>query len=331
MTLELINIKLACFIPTFNGVKVLPRLLDSLNNQTIKFDVHVIDSCSKDGTLELLASSNINSLTSISNIEFDHGGTRQLMIDSHPEYDILIFLTQDAYLENSKAIENLISLFSDESIGAVYGRQLPHLGATPLEAHARLFNYPDGKNFVRSYMDRGLYGLKTVFLSNSFSAYRKVAFEKVGGFPSRNILSEDMFVAAKMALQNWKIGYAADAECRHSHNYSLLQEFKRYFDIGVFHNRNNWIIRNFGSASGEGLRFVISELKYLGIKKMHLIPISILRNFLKYIGYKLGLHEQYLHYKIKKLISFNNLFIKTTNEIINVEKMNKKKCSYQRL
>jgi len=36
--------------------------------------------------------------------------------------------------------------------------------------------------------------------------------------------------------------------------------------------------------------------------------------------------ESELQINEKKLISFNNLFIKTTNEIINVEKMNKKLC-----
>jgi len=49
----------------------------------------------------------------------------------------------------------------------------------------------------------------------------------------------------------------------HSHDYSFLDEFKRYFDIGVFHTNTSWLQQTFGGASGEGLRFVISEMRYL--------------------------------------------------------------------
>jgi rhamnosyltransferase len=94
--------------------------------------------------------------------------------------------------------------------------------------------------------------LKTVFTSNSFAAYRISTFIELEGFPDSTILSEDMFFAAKSVMAGYSVAYVSDAIVRHSHNYSTLEEFKRYFDIGVFQTDEPWIKQNFGGAGGEG-------------------------------------------------------------------------------
>lgn len=249
--------RIACIVPTYNGRKDLARLLDSLAGQTAEFDTFIVDSSSKDGTLEL-ARERVSNVTVISSVEFNHGGTRQLMIDKHPGYDIYVYLTQDACLAEKTAIEQLVKPFSDPKVGAVCGRQLPHLDATPLAQHARLFNYPEGVQ-IKVMADAPSLGIKTAFMSNSFAAYRGAALKAAGGFPVHVIFAEDMYLTAKMLMQGWKVAYAGDAQCRHSHNYTLMEEFKRYFDMGVFHAREPWIRENFGGAGGEGLRYVKSE------------------------------------------------------------------------
>ena len=85
-------------------------------------------------------------------------------------------------------------------------------------------------------------GIKAAFLSNSFAAYRRSALESVGGFPSDTIFGEDTFAAAKMLLNGWKIAYSAEATVYHSHNLTFIEEFRRYFDIGVFHSREKWFM-----------------------------------------------------------------------------------------
>jgi len=75
----------------------------------------------------------------------------------------------------------------------------------------------------------------------------------------------------------------------HSHDYTVFQEFKRYFDIGVFHRSEKWILEEFGKAEGEGIRYMKSLFAFLGKRKQYsLMPEGVLRNVLKYIGYKLG-------------------------------------------
>lgn len=298
--------KVACIIPTYNGRDELARLLDSLKEQTAKFDLFVVDSSSGDGTQEL-AKSRIDNVLVIPGSQFNHGGTRQMMVARNPDYDIYVFLTQDAYLEDVKAIERLVAPFGDERVGAVCGRQLPHLDATALAQHARLFNYP-GESKLKSLADAPVLGIKTPFMSNSFSAYRGKALLEVGGFPEHVILSEDMYVSAKMLLAGWMIAYASDAICRHSHNYSLKEEFCRYFDQGVFHARETWIRQSFGGAGDEGLRYVKSELGFLGVARIYSWPAAMFRNALKLFAYKLGQRERAMPVRLKKKLSMHKRY-----------------------
>lgn len=295
---EDIEFSVACIVPTYNGRDDLARLLSSLERQSTTFDLFVVDSSSTDGTGEL-ARSQARSVVTIPSSQFNHGGTRQMMVSANPSYDIYVFLTQDAYLEDPDAIAHLLRPFIDKQVGAVCGRQLAHLNASPLAEHARLFNYP-ATGMVKSMADAPALGIKTAFMSNSFAAYRREALQAVGGFPEHVIFAEDMYVAAKMLLEGWRIAYAGDAACRHSHNYSLREEFSRYFDMGVFHAREPWIRERFGGAGGEGVRYVVSELKFIGLSRVYLWPSAILRNVCKLLAYKLGQKEKNIPRTIKQ-------------------------------
>ncbi len=292
------KLRIACIVPTYNGRSDLARLLASLSKQTNIFDLFVVDSSSSDGTAEL-ARSRVPNFVTIPSSQFNHGGTRQMMVDKNPDYDIYVFMTQDAYLEDSDAIARLVAPFVDDNVGAVCGRQLPHLDASPLAGHTRAFNYP-ATSCVKAFEDAPTLGIKTAFISNSFSAYRSKALLEIGGFPEHVIFAEDMYVAAKMLLNDWKIAYAGDARCRHSHNYTIQEEFHRYFDMGVLHAREPWIRERFGGAGGEGLRYVKSELKFLGLSCLHLWPSAIMRNACKLLAYKLGQKEDSMSVGVKK-------------------------------
>lgn len=285
--------KIGVFIPVCNGGSDLVRLLESLSILYPKVDTIIVDSSSSDGSADL-ARGYTPYVTVINKNEFDHGGTRQKMVEDNRDYDICVFLTQDAHLATPDAIVQIVEPFSDPTVGAVCGRQLPHLDANPLAQHARYFNYPDSFQ-KKSWEDRRCYGLKTPFMSNSFSAYRREALQDVGGFPYKLILSEDMYVAARMLQQGWSIVYNNTAICYHSHNYSIREEFRRYFDIGVFHHDHAWIGCAFGGAGGEGLRYMRSELVYLlKMKRWTWIPCSLVTCVAKLVGYKLGKLYEYL-------------------------------------
>lgn len=245
--------------------------------------VLVVDSSSTDGSDEVAVHHGFR-MRRIDPAWFDHGGTRNAAVDARAE--IVVFLTQDAILQPG-ALDALLDAFNDPAVAVAYGRQLPHVSANPIAAHARLFNYPV-QEYVAGKEDIPRRGLKTAFVSNSFAAYRVSVLTALGGFPTKSIVSEDMHLAARAVLAGWRVAYVSRAMARHSHNYSPLAEFRRYFDIGVFHAANPWIVQSFGGAEGEGARFLRSELQYLWRCGPLWLPRAAAHTLLKYAGFRLG-------------------------------------------
>lgn len=216
----------------------------------------------------------------------------------------LIYLTQDAIPASPDSFANLLDeLYAEADIGVAYGRQLPHPGAGLLGAQARRFNYPPESRSKR-LADASELGIKTCFSSDSFSAYRSDALAAVGGFPEDVIGSEDAYVAARLLQAGYAVRYAASAEVYHSHDYRLLEEFRRYFDIGVFYGRERWIRAAFGGAGGEGKRYVLAEIQALrAAGALYRVPEIALRSAFKLLGYRLGQLERHLPVALKRRIS----------------------------
>lgn len=294
-------------IPTYNGGEIWKMSVNALSRYCpSNLDIQIIDSSSKDDTVITAKNAGFDVVT-ISNSDFNHGGTRNLAVEMHfNTYDVVVFLTQDA-IPGFGFIERLLDAFDDPMVACAYGRQLPHHNANLIAQHARYFNYPES-GYVCSFDDVSCMGIRAVFLSNSFSAYRISAFKQLGGFPSNTILCEDMFFAARAVLAGYKIAYVANAVVKHSHNYSLLEEFRRYFDIGVFHANEPWIREKFSGAGNEGKKFIYSEFCYLLKHGVQYIPFAFLNNFMKLLGYKLGQKYKKLPRSVVIFCSMHKVF-----------------------
>lgn len=297
-------------VPTLNPGKTWHDWCARVEEQNLQgLQIVQIDSASEQKFENSFSSQNYL-LHVIDRADFNHGGTRNLAVSFVPEEcKILIFMTHDALLNEPTSIENLVKPFSDPQVAAVCGRQIPHDGANPIASHARYFNYPS-QSSIKSLADKSVFGIKTAFMSNSFAAYRLSVFKELGGFPENTIFSEDMYLTAKMLLAGYKIAYAGDAVVKHSHNYSVCEEFKRYFDIGVFHAMEPWIMETFGKAAGEGKRFVLSEMKYLLKNSPIFLPKAFMQTFAKLAGYKLGLNYKKLSINLCKRLSMTKSFWK---------------------
>ena len=297
----------AVIVPTYNPGDAWLESIHALDSQAVKPDeVLIVDSGSSDDSVSVSVDAGFR-VISIEQSLFNHGGTRSMAVDMCSEYEFVVFLTQDAVLADSNALSNILAPFSDSNVAAVCGRQLPRKLSSPIEAHARIYNYSD-ESAVRSVSDKKKFGLKTAFLSNSFAAYRVSLLKEVGYFPENVIFGEDMYVAAKMLKAGYKIAYAANARVYHSHKYSIWQEMKRYFDMGVFHAREPWIRQELGGAEGEGAKFVGSELKYLLEHAFWRIPEGMLRTLIRYAGFRLGLMEKLLPLRLKKSFAMNKSY-----------------------
>lgn len=294
----------ALVILTWNAESYIERLFERIATQTLQPNqILVIDSSSTDQTRSLLTKYPVQ-LHVIPQAAFDHGGTRRLA-QSLVDADIYIYMTQDALPANPDTFKYLTAaLENDPKAGCAYARQLPHTDANPLAAHLRLFNYPPISQ-SKTLADVPRLGIKTCFNSDSCAAYKKSALNAVGGFPAQAPMAEDVIVAAKMLLHGLGIQYVAEALVHHSHNFNLRQEFQRYFSIGAFHRRENWMIEQFQTPTREGFKFIRSEVAYLiRTKQWHWIPYAMCTWLAKWTGYKLGTNESKLPTKWRSLLRY---------------------------
>ncbi|MBV1884514.1 MAG: glycosyltransferase family 2 protein [Pseudomonadales bacterium] len=301
--------RVGLFVPTLNPGMQWNQWIASLKIQSLQPDrVLIIDSSSTDNTVELCHSAGLE-VQVIPQHQFSHGGTRQLAAEILSDMDIIIYMTQDAIFADNDTIKKIVNPFNNAEISAVSGRQLPYAHATASSAFARSFNYPASSE-LKSTEDIPTKGIKTAFVSNSFAAYRRSALMECGGFPAHLIVSEDMYLAAKMLMEGHKIKYEADALAFHSHNFTCLEEFQRYFDIGVFHHREAWIGEEFGGAGGEGFKFVKQEISSLGLRHIHRLPLVILSTAMKFLGFRLGILESKIPPAISRFISMQKYYWK---------------------
>lgn len=306
-TKPLNQFSVALCIPVKNPGPGIRPLIEGIKKQSLQPErILVLDSCSSDGFVDYFWGLRAQCYH-VPEGEFDHGGTRRVGAELLQSFDVLIFLTQDAIPSDSEAFGELVRAFEDPKVGVAYGRQLPKKNATLLEAHARLFNYPP-ESSIKAIRDVNSLGIKTAFSSNSFAAYRQTALADIGGFPNKCIVSEDTYVAAKMLLNGWNVAYCSEAKVYHSHNYSLWNEFRRYFDIGVFHSREAWIMEKFGAPEGEGKRFVLSELKFVLPRHWFLLAKVFLKTVVKYLGFRLGKLERVLPLWLNTRLTMHPLF-----------------------
>ena len=232
----------------------------------------------------------------LSQKEFNHGRTRNAAA-GRSDADYLIFMTQDAMPEDEHLIENLLRPFEDETVAVSYARQLPADNAGPIERYNRRFNYP-GTDMIKSYDDIPQLGIKTYFCSDVCACYRMDIFRALGGFIDNAIFNEDMVYAHKVVHEGYKVYYAAAARVIHSHNYNMIQQFKRNFDLGVSQADHREV---FGSVSSEseGKKLVKGCIDYLiSEKKAYLVPKFVAHCGARLIGYKLGSNYKKLSKKM---------------------------------
>lgn len=298
-------------IPVRNGGALYRQCLESIAAQSLQpAEVLVFDTESDDGSATLAATTlkKIPVRTfSVARSQFDHGGTRNRALQT-ARHEWVLFMTQDAICADTEAFTQLLAAAGAQNVVAAYGRQLPHDDASPLAATARGFNYGTGR-IEQDMAASARLGIKTWFCSNSFCLWHKPTLEQAGGFAEKLILGEDMHAAARLIQAGGRVIYEPTAQVRHSHNYSALEEFRRYFDTGVFHSLHRGLLFRAGNPSKEGLRFVLGQLGQLINRRAWLsvlrLPFHVAAKFL---GYKLGQNYTLLGRRLSRALSMHKNF-----------------------
>lgn len=289
---------------THNSKHHLKHSLPYFLNSPLKPRVLVVNSSSTDGTVELAQQMGAETLI-IPRHQFNHGATREFS-RKYLGTDIVVFMTPDAYPKDDHLLEALIAPIISGNASLAYARQIPHKGADFFESFPRHFNYPE-QSQIRSKADVSKYGSYTIFCSNTCAAYLNKALDQIGGF-SPALFGEDTIAAAKMIEQGHSIAYVAEAVVHHSHHYSLKQEFKRHFDIGLSRKKEADLLRSYTRVEKRGSAYLRELLKTILIKNPFLIPYALAQCASKFIGYQIGRRSLHVPNWFKEKLSSQDFF-----------------------
>jgi rhamnosyltransferase len=293
-----------------NEIRTIGQCLDCIFDQIIDSEIEVIaiDSGSTDGTLNVLKKYDIK-LIEIAPKDFQHGRTRNLGA-SAASGNIISFITADAVPASRSWLRSLSApLLENDTIAAAYGRQLPRKDASYNTIKALEKIYP-ATPLVKQKADLSILGLRTYHMTNVNSAYIKSVWESTR-FPEDLIACEDVGIAKRILEKGYRIAYVPEAAVLHSHNYSVGNILKRYFDIGVAYKRMGLL-----GAGSENLKITkrgkehaFSEMRYALHDQGFLeCANSFLLNLTKFIGLILGQHEQFIPKALKKTFSLYSNF-----------------------
>lgn len=216
------NNKISVVIRTYNEIKHIQEVLDSLKNQTYKkFEIIVVDSGSNDGTLEVLKNYNVQ-LVSIKKKDFNYSYASNIGVQNS-KGDIICFLSGHSVPANRTYLEEINNVFQQADVGASYGDviALPD-GSYP----EKLYNYI---GYVKNKVTRSIGDnqLETAIHPGIFSCSNAAARKKLlVAHPFKEELGrggEDIEVAYRIIQEGYFIAKVPHLLVKHSHGVNLKQ------------------------------------------------------------------------------------------------------------
>ncbi|MGN6372009.1 MAG: glycosyltransferase family 2 protein [Solirubrobacteraceae bacterium] len=292
-------------VPVKNGGSDLLRCLQAISGQRVSepVEIVVIDSGSTDRSVALAREYGAV-IREIPPHEFNHGASRNLGA-SLAKGDVLVFISQDAYPVDDLWLQRLVQpLRSEPGVAGVYGRQLPHDGARPPEVYFLNFLYGPHARRQHAHTARDL-NMQTTLFSNVNSAMSRAAWERFP-FVEDIVMSEDQDWSRRVLLAGQRIAYEPKAAVRHSHNYTLLSAFRRFFDSGASAERaylagdreSSKVLRS------AAIRYATGELVWLWrAGQRRWIPYAVVYESVKMVGLVLGANHRRLPLVLKRKLS----------------------------
>ncbi|MBR5338636.1 MAG: glycosyltransferase family 2 protein [Lachnospiraceae bacterium] len=295
-------------IPVYEPDESFEKLLKMLSNQTVRPEkiILMVTEGSHEVALDEQNDSKIE-IHRLQKTEFDHAGTRNAAV-SFSDAELVLFMTQDAVPEDVHFIEELVEgMEQDEKIAVSYARQLAKKDTKPIERLIRRFNYPE-ESRMKSLEDLEALGIKTYFCSDVAAVYRREIFTELGGFETPAVFNEDMVFAAKAVKAGYRVYYNADARVVHAHNLTLMEQFRRNFDVGASQADHPEVFEEISSESEGGKLFKTVAKGLVRLGRWYLLPYFILQCGAKFIGFRLGKRYPKLKPGLVKKCSSNRAY-----------------------
>jgi N-acetylglucosaminyl-diphospho-decaprenol L-rhamnosyltransferase len=231
-------------IPTLNARDLLRDALASLDRQTVRPAVVVVDNASTDGTAELVAKEfpDVRLVRNDRNLGFGravNAGVR------HVETDLLVLVNNDVVCE-PEFVERICEPFADAEIGSAAGVLLQasapdriDSAGIKLDPTLQSFDYlwNDPATALESAAD-------PLGPCGGAAAYRTGAFREVGGFDETFFAYwEDVDLAIRLRLAGWRCRLVPQARALHRHGATVgpssplarrLESFGRGYVLGKY-------------------------------------------------------------------------------------------------
>jgi rhamnosyltransferase len=215
-------------IPTLNAEPYLRGILEAIFSQepTSPSEVILVDSMSTDATRDIAASDARVRVVPIA--DFSHGRARNLGARAAVG-EVVVMLTQDALPADRTWLAALLAPFADPQVVASYSRQVPCADANPMERFFLERRFPPRPPVRRERRGDATLTLEDVFFSNVSAAIRRDALLRQP-FDETLIMSEDQQFSRDVIAAGHAVVYQPESVVIHSHDYSLVNCFRRYFD-----------------------------------------------------------------------------------------------------
>ncbi|MGY8856296.1 MAG: rhamnosyltransferase WsaF family glycosyltransferase [Pseudomonadales bacterium] len=238
------DIKASVIIPTYNGGEPFKHVLDALMKQRApwNYEVVIIDSGSKDGTIEYIQNYPEVKLLHVDSRDFQHGRTRNVAIE-HTQGDFVAVLTHDALPADEFWLYNIVSLLEHypDAAGA-FGR---HFAYDDADRYTKkdLIDHFSGFDALpinlSKYTDEVKYNSEDKswrqvlhFYSDNNSCMRKSVWEKL---PYPEVpFGEDQAWAKLVTDAGYEKLYSKAATVYHSHDFDYEETRKRASEEAEF-------------------------------------------------------------------------------------------------
>ncbi|WP_248768501.1 glycosyltransferase family 2 protein [Pseudomonas sp. MWU12-2345] len=311
------NIKASVIIPTKNPGEIFRPVLDSVLSQLTDwpFEVVVIDSGSRDGTVEFVRSKANVKLIEIPAHEFGHGRSRNTAIaNSVGEYAAVI--THDAQPVDPHWLQHLVEIAeSDTRIAGVFGKHIAYPQASvftrrELELHfagfkeAPIVHLDDANRYAE---DVG-YRQFLHFFSDNNALLRRSVWETIP-YPDVDF-AEDQSWAKSIIEAGYYKAYSDAGAVYHSHDYSLFERLQRSFDESyAFKRIFGYILcpdlismfKSVVALSRRDVRYArsIGMLRRAPLQVVH----AVMDNVMRLLGHYLGSRGEKIPTPLRKQIS----------------------------
>jgi len=208
-----------------NDILYIAETFEKISKQKFTdFEIFNVDSDSEDGTWEIIQKYNPDKSWQIRPGDYIPGKVLNNAVNK-AKSEIIVFNNSDCIPEDENWLEKLIKPLLSPDMDKIYGvfcNQLARPDAFPLVRKDNMRAFGDG-NIAATW--------KHFFSLASSAVFKKTLLEH----PFREDLqySEDVEWAWRMKKLNYKAFYVPDAKVEHSHNYSLKELKKRFYNEGI--------------------------------------------------------------------------------------------------